>query len=119
MLEIPGISDTNEIPVIEFGDGTNVLFTLPVLGAKGVSMGVMSAATIIQKALDAPRAERDAETARAWAIFVDVMADNYPTATRHLARLDPPQLSHVLKHWFEKSSELGDFDPTAVPSSDS
>lgn len=117
MFTIPGVENANEkqIPVVEFGDGTDVWFTLPVLGAKGVPMGLMNAVMLLIRARES-NAKGSEQYVTAWAYFIDVLADNYPTATRHLASIDEEQFEHVITHWFEKSKELGGFDPKAQTS---
>lgn len=115
---IPGINDEKTIQVIEFGDGKQTLFTLPVLGSKGVPMGLMNAVVLLLRARESRAAggERNEQYASAWAYFIDVLADLYPTATRHIASFDEEQFKHVLDHWFAKSKELGGFDPKAETS---
>lgn len=117
MIEIPGLTDTPDM--IDFGDGKKTLFQLPVLGSKGVPLGVMSAIAILKETLDSGRLADDASVQRAWAFFIEVMADNYPQATRFLSRMDLEQFKHVVDNWFAKSTELGGFDPKAQPSSSS
>lgn len=116
---IPGLNDDDkQIQVVAFGDGEKTLFTLPVLGAKGVPIGLMNAVVLLLRANEA-HSERDTQYANAWAYFVDVLADNYPTAARYLASFDEAQFKHVMDHWFEQSKELGGFDPKAETSSPS
>ena len=116
---IPGLNDDEKVvQMIEFGDGKATLFSLPVLGAKGVPIGLMNAVVLLLRANEA-HSERDVQYANAWAYFVDVLADNYPTTARHLASFDEVQFKHVMDHWFEQSKELGGFDPKAEISSPS
>lgn len=123
MFTIPGITpeeqEAAESQVIEFGDGERVLFTLPVLGTKGVAMGLVTGAMMLGRALDLTGPERNEELGRAWAFFIDTLSSSHPKATRHIAALDFDNVKHVIDHWFEKSREIGGFDPKASPSSPS
>lgn len=118
---IPGLEGPqSEQLVIEFGTSEKTLFSLPVLGQSGVPLGVVTGAMMLSRALDLPDGpDRNGEVSRAWAFFVDVLATSYPTATRHIASLDFENVQHVLTHWFDKSKELGGFDPKVSPSSPS
>lgn len=118
---IPGLEEKPEEQlVIGFGTSEKTLFTLPVLGQSGVPLGVMTGAMMLSRALDLPDGpDRNGEVSRAWAFFIDVLATSYPAATRHIASLDFENVQHVLTHWFDKSKELGGFDPKASPLSDS
>ena len=121
MYTIPGITPEaladQETRVIEFGDGERKLFSLPVLGEKGVPMGLVTGAMMLSRALDLVGPERDKELGNAWAFFIDTLATSYPAATRHIASLDFENIRHVMDHWFEKSKELAGFDPKASTSS--
>lgn len=104
--------ENENTPMIDFGqtgaDGKRkVLFQLPVLGAKGVPMGIMSAFAIFWDKFQADRALTEREVAQAWGFFIQTLADTYPDATRQLARLDEKNLSHVLKHWVSESNAQG------------
>jgi len=110
MFEIEDSSET--VPMIPFGftkDGVQkTLFELPVLGAKGVPMGIMSSFGIFYDKFSSGRALTDSELAASWSFFIQTLADTYPDATRQLARLDEAQLKAALEHWV---SESGEFDP--------
>lgn len=94
-------------PMIDFGNDGKVLFQLPVLGVKGVPMGITSSFAIFWDKFQAGRKLTEREVAQAWGFFIQTLADSYPDATRQLARLDEENLSHVLKHWVSVSSEHG------------
>lgn len=107
--------DAVETPMIDFGQKGKVLFQLPVLGKKGVPVGVMSAFAIFYDKVQSGRKMTDQETSSAWGYFITVLADSYPDATRQLSRLDEEQLKGVIAHWVQESSKLGGFnaDPKA------
>lgn len=104
-------TDPAETPMIDFGSKGRVLFQLPVLGAKGVPVGVMSAFSLFYDKIQSGRKMTELEVTSAWNFFIQSLADSYPDATRQLARLDEKQLGDVIKHWVEKSGQLGGFDP--------
>lgn len=99
--------ENESTPMIDFGHNGKVLFQLPVLGAKGVPMGLTSAFTIFWDKFRSGRKLTESEVAQAWGFFIQTLADTYPDATRQLARLDEGNLSHVLKHWVEESGKAG------------
>lgn len=104
--------ENENTPMIDFGNTDkngkkNVLFQLPVLGVKGVPMGITSAFAIFWDKFQAGRKLTESEVAQAWGFFIQTLADTYPDATRQLARLDEDNLSHVLKHWVSVSGEYG------------
>lgn len=111
---------TNEIPMIDFGhtkDGKQkVLFQLPVLGSKGLPMGLMSAFGMFYDKFNSGRALSESEVAGTWSYFIQTLADSYPDATRQLARLDETQLKDVIDHWVRES---GSYDPKASSSQQS
>lgn len=99
--------DNEHTPMIDFGHNGKVLFQLPVLGAKGVPMGITSAFAMFWEKFQQGRKLTEREVASAWAFLIQTLADTYPDATRELARLDENNLSHVLKHWVAVSAEHG------------
>lgn len=103
--------DTTDIPMIDFGSKGKVLFQLPVLGSRGVPVGVMSAFSLFYDKVQSGRKLTELEVTSSWNFFIQTLADSYPDATRQLARLDEKQLGDVIKHWVEKSSEIGGFTP--------
>ncbi len=110
MFEIQ--ESNNEVRFIDFGTGGGkVLFQLPVLGDDGVPMGIMSAFGIFWDKFQSGRSLSEAEVARAWSFFVEVLGATYPDATLQLSRLDQAQFSDVMKHWVAKSAEVSGFDP--------
>ncbi|MEZ5110924.1 MAG: hypothetical protein R2732_05415 [Microbacteriaceae bacterium] len=104
-------STTTETPMIDFGMNGKVLFQLPVLGQKGVPVGVMSAFAIFYDKVQSGRRMTEQEVSSAWGYFIQTLADSYPDATRQLSRLDEDQLKAVIAHWVQKSGEIGGFDP--------
>lgn len=102
-----------ETRFIDFGSNGKVLFQLPVLGDDGVPMGIMSAFGIFWDKFQSGRSLSEAEVARAWSFFIEVLGATYPDATIQLARLDKNQFEGVLKHWVAESSKLAGFDPKA------
>jgi hypothetical protein len=94
-------------PMIDFGSNGKVLFQLPVLGAKGVPMGITSSFSIFWEKFQSGRKLTEHEVASAWNFFITTLADTYPDATRQLARLDEANLQHVIKHWVSTSAEQG------------
>lgn len=99
-----------DVQMIDFGRSGKVLFQLPVLGGKGVPLGVVTAFSLFWDKYQTGRSLTEQEVASAWNMLIQTLADTYPDATRQMARLDGDQLAGVIKHWVEKSSELG-FDP--------
>lgn len=99
--------ENEKTPMIDFGANGRVLFQLPVLGSKGVPMGIMSAFAIFWEKYQSGRKLSEHEVASAWNFFIEVMRDTYPDAVRQLARLDEANLGHVLKHWITVSGEQG------------
>lgn len=111
MLEISDNADGVEL--IDFGrtdknGKKKILFQLPMLGAKGVPMGITSAFSLFYDKINAGRALTDAEVSSSWNFFIQTLADSYPDATRQLARLDEENLKHVIKYWV---SESADYSP--------
>lgn len=104
-------STTTETQMIDFGMKGKVLFQLPVLGQKGVPVGVMSAFAIFYDKVQSGRKMTEQEVSSAWGYFIQTLADSYPDATRQLSRLDEEQLKSVIAHWVQKSGEIGGFDP--------
>lgn len=99
--------ENEKTPMIDFGSNGKVLFQLPVLGVKGVPMGIMSAFAIFWDKFQSGRKLTENEVAQAWGFFIQTLADTYPDATRQLARLDEENLKHVITHWVQVSSEHG------------
>lgn len=106
-------TNAEAIKMIDFGRGGKVLFQLPVLGQKGVPMGIMSAFGIFWDKLQAGRKMTDSETASSWSFFIQTLADSYPDATRQIARLDEENLQLVMTEWLRQSQEATGFDPKA------
>lgn len=106
-------TNTETIKMIDFGRSGKVLFQLPVLGQKGVPMGIMSAFGIFWDKLQAGRKMTDSETASSWSFFIQTLADSYPDATRQIARLDEENLQLVMTEWLQQSQEATGFDPKA------
>lgn len=99
--------DNANTPMIDFGTNGKVLFQLPVLGVKGVPMGITSAFSMFWEKFQNGRKLTDREVASSWNFFIQTLADTYPDATREIARLDEDNLTHVLKHWVSVSGEHG------------
>lgn len=99
--------------MIDFGRDGRVLFQLPVLGGPGVPLGITTAFSLFWDKYQNGRKLTDHEVASSWNMLIQTLADTYPDATRQLARLDGDNLAHVVKHWVEKSNELGGHDPKA------
>ena len=99
--------ENEKTPMIDFGANGKVLFQLPVLGAKGVPMGITSAFAMFWEKYQSGRKLTDGEVASSWNFFITTLADTYPDATRQIARLDETNLSHVIKHWVSVSAEQG------------
>ncbi|GAA3581050.1 hypothetical protein GCM10022198_00180 [Klugiella xanthotipulae] len=111
-FELP--ATPTDIPMIDFGRDGKVLFQLPVLGAKGVPMGITSAFAQFNSVVhgrNGKKASDDAFSA-AWSYFISVLADNYPDATRYLSTLDDEGLKAAITHWGEASKEHN-YDPKA------
>lgn len=112
-------TDPTEMVMIDFGftdprtHKQRTLFQLPVLGQKGLPMGIASAFGIFYNMFTGGRSLTDAETASAWSYFIQTLADTYPDATRQLARLDETQLKGVMEHWVNESDA---YDPKASSS---
>ena len=104
---------THDLEMIDFGSNGKVLFQLPVLGQKGVPMGIVSAFGIFFDKFSQGRALSEPEVASAWSFFIQVLADSYHDATRQLARLDDDQFACVIKQWVKASQEKTGFDPKA------
>lgn len=108
MFEID--STNNEIQMIKFGQGGKVWFELPVLGQKGLPVGLMTAfAMLYDKVQNGSFTE--ASTASAWTYFIDVIRSNYPDAIIPLSKLDEAQLKQVITHWVQQSPG---FDPKVL-----
>lgn len=103
--------NSGEVRYIDFGRNGKVLFRLPVLGDDGVPMGIMSAFGIFWNKFQDSRDLTEAEVARAWSFFIDVLGATYPDATIQLAKLDREQFGHVITHWVSESSKIAGFDP--------
>ena len=104
-------ANTDDVKMIDFGRDGRVLFQLPVLGQKGVPMGIMSAFGIFWDKVQSGRAMTEAETASAWSFFIQVLADSYPDATRKIATLDEDNLRLVMTEWLRKSAEVTGYSP--------
>ena len=104
-------SNNHDVKMIDFGRDGETLFQLPVLGQKGVPMGIMSAFGIFWDKIQSGRKMTENETASAWSFFIQSLADSYPDATRQIARLDEDNLKHVITEWVRQSSEITGFDP--------
>ena len=111
MFEIE--EDSGETPMIDFGSKGRVLFQLPVLGAPGVPIGLMSAFALFYDKAQSGRKMTDLEVSSAWGYFIQVLADSYPDSTRQLSRLDEGQLKGVITHWVQESRDMGGYDPKA------
>lgn len=103
-------ANDNTVPMIDFGRDGKVMFQLPMLGAKGVPMGITSAFSLFYDKVQSGRKLTDSEVSSSWNFLIQTLADSYPDATRQLARLDEDNLKHVIKHWV---SESADYDPKA------
>lgn len=106
-------TNTNSVQMIDFGRDGKVLFQLPVLGAKGVPMGITSAFSLFYDRFKTGQTLTGAEVASAWNLLIQTLADAYPEATRQLARLDEDNVAHVVKHWVSESGKLGGEVPGA------
>lgn len=108
MIELKHSS--SEVRMIEFGDGTNVAFRLPVLGDPGVPMMVTSTVALIVDAFNngTPSNER---VMMLWSSFIDALGASYPKALQHLGAMDMEQVKHVMSHWFAESQKLTGIDP--------
>lgn len=101
-------TDSTDTPMIDFGRDGKVLFQLPVLGAKGVPLGIMTAFSLFWDKYQSGRKLTEQEVASSWNMLIQTLADAYPDATRQLARLGEDALKKVLKDWVEGSDG---FDP--------
>lgn len=104
---------TTELEMIDFGSNGKVLFQLPVLGQPGVPMGIVSAFGIFFDKYSQGRTLTEPEVASSWSFFIQTLADSFPDATRHLARLEEDQFGAVIKHWVQASKDSTGFDPKA------
>lgn len=111
MIELGKNAETVEM--IDFGRDGKTLFRLPVLGQKGIPMGVMSAFAIFWDKLQSGRKMSEAEVASAWSFFIQTLADAFPDATRHIAGLDEENLQLVMTEWLRQSAEVTGYDPKA------
>lgn len=93
--------------MIDFGYGGKVLFQLPVLGARGVPLGLMTAFSMFWEKYQSGRSLTEREVSSAWNFLIQTLADTYPDATRQVAMLDEVNLSLVLREWVRKSGENG------------
>lgn len=109
MIELGKNADTVEM--IDFGREGRVLFQLPVLGQKGVPMGVMSAFAIFWDKIQSGRKMSESETASSWSFFIQTLADAFPDATRQIAGLDEENLRLVMTEWLRQSAEVTGYDP--------
>lgn len=107
MIELEPTTET--VPMIDFGRDGKVLFKLPVLGAKGVPMGITSSFSLFWEKYSSGRPLTEQEVSSTWNFFIQSLADSYPDATRQLARLDEDALKHVITHWVKESGEQGGF----------
>lgn len=107
-------ANSGDVKMIDFGRDGKVLFRLPVLGQKGVPMGIMSAFAIFWDKLSSGRSMTENEVAAAWTFLIQTLADSYPDATRHIAGLDEDNLRLVFTEWVRQSSEVTGFDPKAA-----
>ncbi len=106
------LDTSNEsVPMIDFGANGKVLFQLPVLGAKGVPLGIVSAFSMFWEKFQSGRKLTELEVSSSWNFFIQTLADTYPDATRQIARLDETNVQHVIKHWVSESKEQAGFDP--------
>lgn len=112
MIELGTNTDTTQM--IDFGRDGKVLFQLPVLGQKGVPMGIMSAFAIFWDKIQSGRKMTEHETASAWSFFIQVLADSYPDATRQIAGLDEDNLRLAMTEWLRQSAEVTGFNPKAA-----
>ena len=106
-------SDNQTTPMIDFGRDGKVLFQLPVLGAKGVPMGITTSFSLFYDKYSTGRPLTEQEVSSSWNFFIQTLADVYPDATRQLARLDEEGLKHVITHWVKESNVQGAYDPKA------
>ena len=104
-------SNTESVPMIDFGRDGKVLFKLPVLGAPGVPMGITSSFSLFYEKFQSGRTLTELEVSSAWNFFIQTLADTYPDATRQLARLDETGLKHVVTHWVKESGNQGGYSP--------
>lgn len=105
MIELESVND--KPLMIDFGHNGKVLFQLPVLGTKGVPLGIVSAFSMFWEKYQSGRSLTEREVSSSWNMLIQTMADVYPDATRQLAMLDEKNLSHVLREWVQKSQEHG------------
>ena len=105
--------NTDAVKMIDFGRAGKVLFQLPVLGQKGVPMGVLSAFAIFWDKIQSGRKMTEQETASSWSFFITTLADSFPDATRQIATLDEDNLRLVMTEWLRQSAEITGFDPKA------
>lgn len=106
--------NTETVKMIDFGRDGKVLFQLPVLGQKGVPMGIMSAFAIFYDKIKSGRSMTDSEVSSSWSFFIQTLADSFPDATRQIAALDEDNLKLVMNEWVRQSDEVAGFDPKAV-----
>lgn len=93
--------------MIDFGRDGKVLFQLPVLGSKGVPLGLMTAFSMFWEKYQSGRSLTELEVSTAWNYLIQTLADSFPDATRQLARLDEENMSLVLREWVKQSGEAG------------
>lgn len=105
MIELEPVDVKPEM--IDFGHKGKVLFQLPVLGAKGVPLGLMTAFSMFWEKYQSGRSLTEREVSAAWNFLVQTMADTYPDATRQVAMLDEDNLKLVLSEWVRQSGEQG------------
>lgn len=111
-------SPESDVPMIPFGvkdkDGKDkILFELPVLGSKGVPMGIVSSFSLFWEKFQTGRSLTEREVAASWNFFIETLRDTYPDAVRRMAQMDEPGIGGVIKHWVKESEENGGFDPKA------
>lgn len=112
-------SSTADVPMIPFGvkdkHGVDkILFKLPVLGSKGIPIGIMSSFSMFWEKFQVGRSLTEREVSSSWNFFIETLRDTYPDAVVHMAQMDEDGLSGVINHWVTASKEQGGFDPKAV-----
>ena len=109
-------SSTADVPMIPFGvkdksGADKILFELPVLGSKGVPIGIMSAFSMFWEKFQSGRSLTEREVSSAWNFFIETLRDIYPDAVVYMAQMDEDGLKGVINHWVTTSREQGGFDP--------
>lgn len=106
-------STEEELEMIDFGRKGKPWFSLPVLGQKGVPMGITSSFSIFWEKFGNGERMSERTVASAWNYFIDSLRDSFPDATRALSMLDQEQFKQVIGEWVKQSNERGGYDPKA------